>query len=157
MALLEPQNFTIDSDSNEPTNPYGIGNQHQSVPSSLNDLNLPPNAFNVLATVAVIQREEEYSPQSSGPSILSPISMPPVNLSTFEGWETLHTTTCDIKICCEDKRRRVYWDNSPIETFDTNEPRHVSFASSPSSTQPPRRQQKNKMSLGMAFSKKQGV
>ena len=34
---------TIKTDPNEPTIPLGFGNQHSIVPSSLNDLNLPPN------------------------------------------------------------------------------------------------------------------
>ena len=62
VASLEPQIVTIDSDSNEPTIPHGIGNQHPIVPPSLNDLNLPPNPFNVLATMAVNRQDEKYSP-----------------------------------------------------------------------------------------------
>ena len=82
---LEPQIATIDSDSNEPTIPYGFGHQHPIMPPSLNDLNLPHKPFNVLATRAVIRQDEEYSPQSPEPSIPSPISTPPMNLSTIEG------------------------------------------------------------------------
>ena len=63
VASPEPRIVTIDSDSNEPTIPYGFGSQHPIVPPSLNDLNLPPNPFNVLATVGVIRTDEEYSPQ----------------------------------------------------------------------------------------------
>ena len=62
VASLEPQIVTIDSDSNEPTTPYGFGSQHPIVPPSLKDLNLPPNPFNVLATTAVIRADEEHSP-----------------------------------------------------------------------------------------------
>ena len=54
----EPQIVTIDSDSNEPTLPYGFGNQQPIIPPSLNDLNLPHNLFNVLATIAVIRADE---------------------------------------------------------------------------------------------------
>ena len=62
----EPQIVTIDSDSNEPTMPYGFGRQFPLI--SLNDLNLPPNPFNVLATMAVVNPAEDgyndnYSPQ----------------------------------------------------------------------------------------------
>ena len=59
VASPEPQIVTIDSDSNEPTIPYGFGSQHPIVPPSLNDLNLLPKPFNVLATMAVIQADEE--------------------------------------------------------------------------------------------------
>ena len=59
----EPQIVTIDSHSNEPTFPKGFGNQHPIMPPSLNDLNLPHNPFNVLTTMAVIQHDEENSPQ----------------------------------------------------------------------------------------------
>ena len=84
----EPQIVTIDSDSNEPTFPYGIGNQNPIVPLSLNELNLPPNPSNVLATMAVIRRDKDDSPQSPEPSDPSPISTHPMNVSTIEGWET---------------------------------------------------------------------
>ena len=77
--------MNIDSDSNEPTFPYAFGTQHPIVPPSLNDLNLPPNPFNVLATMAVIQQDQEDSPQSPELSDPSPISTPPMNLSTIEG------------------------------------------------------------------------
>ena len=50
----EPRIVTTDSDSNEPTIPYGFGSQHPTVPPSLNDLNFPPNRFAVLATIGVI-------------------------------------------------------------------------------------------------------
>ena len=58
----EPRIVTIKSDSNEPTVPYGFGSQHPIVPPSLNDLNLPPSPFNVVATMAVIQADKTYSP-----------------------------------------------------------------------------------------------
>ena len=54
VASPEPQIVTIDSDSNEPTFSNGFGHQHPIVPPSLNDLNFPPNPFNVLTTMAVI-------------------------------------------------------------------------------------------------------
>ena len=89
----EPQIVMIESDSNEPTTPYGFGNQHPIGPTSLKDLNLPPNPFNVLATMAVIQPDEEFNLQSPEPSNPSPIYMPSMNLSTTEGWETPQTST----------------------------------------------------------------
>ena len=129
VASPEPHIVTIDSDSNEPTSPYAFGTQHPIIPPSLNDLHLPPNPFNVLATLAVVQQDQEDSPQSPEPSDPSPISKPPMNLSTIEGWETPHTTTDDNTFYSSEKEaRRVYWDFSPKETFDSNEPRRVSFA-----------------------------
>ena len=78
----EPRIFTIDDDSIEPTMPYGFGRQLPIVPPSLNDLNLPPNPFNILATMAIANNNEEanddnYSPQSPDPSVPSSISTPP--------------------------------------------------------------------------------
>ena len=90
VASPEPRIVTLDSDSNDPTIPYGFGSQQPIVPRSLNNLNLPPNLFNVLATMAVIRADDAYNPQSPEPSIPSPISMPPMNVSTIEGWGTQH-------------------------------------------------------------------
>ena len=55
----EPQILTIDDDSIEPTMPYGFGRQLPIVPPSLNDLNLPPNPFNILAKMAVVNHTED--------------------------------------------------------------------------------------------------
>ena len=141
VASLEPDFVTFDSDSNEPTFMNGFGSQHPIVPPRLNDFNLPPNLFKVLATMAVIRADVEYSPQSPEPSIPSPISTPPMNLSTIQGWETPHTTTADATFYTDDEPRRVSCDISSSDTFEPNEPRRVSIASSPSSTPtPPRRQ-----------------
>ena len=85
VASPEPHLVTIHWDSNEPAFLYAFGTQHPIIPPSPNDLNLPPNPFNVLATLAVVQRDQEYSPQSPEPSDLSPISTPPMNSSTIEG------------------------------------------------------------------------
>ena len=139
LASPEPRIVTLDSDSNDPTIPYGFGSQPPIVPPSLNDLNLPPNPFNVLAKMAVIQADDAYSPQSPEPSIPSPISTPPMNVSTIEGRETTYTTTDDATFYSDDEPRRVYWHISSSDTFDSNEPRKVSVASSPSSTPPPPR------------------
>ena len=152
VASPEPRIVTLDSDPNDPTMPYGFGNQYPIVPPSLNDLNLPPNPFNVLVTMAVIQVHERDSPQSPEPSIPSSISSPPMNISTTEGYETPHTTTDDNTFySSENEPRRVYWDIYSSDTFDSNEPRNVSVASSPSSTPPPPRRQKRKLSMGMSF------
>ena len=63
-SVASPESLivTVDSDSNEPTFPYGFGNQHPIMPPSLNDLNLPHNPFNVLAKMAVIRQDKKYSP-----------------------------------------------------------------------------------------------
>ena len=145
----EPRIVTLDSDSNDPTMPYGFGHQQPIVPPSLNNLNGPPNPFNVLATMAVIRVDDEYSPQSPEPNIPSPISTPPMNVSTIEGWDTTHTTTDNDTFYTDDEPRRVYWDISSSDTFDSNEPRNVSVASSPSPPPPPR--QKRRLSMGMSF------
>ena len=157
VASLEPRIVTLDSDSNDPTIPYGFGNQQPIVPPSLNDLNLSPNPFNVLATMAVIQGNVAFSRHSLEPSIPSPISTPPMNVSTIEGWDTTHTTTENDTCYTDDEPRRVYWDISSSDTFDSNEPRNVSVASSPSSTPPPPPRQKRRLSIAMSFPQKGGV
>ena len=63
---------TLDDDFNAPTFPYGFGAQQPFVPPSLNDLNLPPNPFIVLATMAVVranptQHDDNNCPQSPEP------------------------------------------------------------------------------------------
>ena len=82
IASAEPQIVTIDSDSNEPTMPYGFGQQLPIIPPSLNDLNLLLNPFNILATMGVVNTAEDgyddnYSPQSPELSEPLPISTPP--------------------------------------------------------------------------------
>ena len=109
----EPEIVIIHDNSNEPTMPYGFGRQLPMVPPSLNDLNLPPNPFNILATMAVVQQTENahddnYSPQSPEPSELSSISTPPMNVSAFNSWETSYTTTDDNTFYSSDEPRRIY-------------------------------------------------
>ena len=65
VASPQPQVITIDSNSNEPTFPYGFGYQPPYVPPSQNDVNLWPNPFNVLTTMPVI-RKDKKQPQISG-------------------------------------------------------------------------------------------
>ena len=156
VASPEPRIVTPDSDSNDPTIPYGFGSQQPIVPPSLINLNLPPNPFNVLATMAVVRVDDAYIPQSPKPSIPSPISTPSTNVSTIERWDTTHTTTDDNTFYTDDEPRRVYWDISPSDTFDSNEPRNVSVASSPSSTPPPPPRQKRRLSMGMPFPQRGG-
>ena len=114
IASPEPQIVMIDDDSIEPTMPYGFGRQLLIVPPSLNDLNLPPNPFNILATMAVASNTEETnddncSPQSPDPSEISSISTPPMNVSAFTSWETSYTTTNDDTFHSSDEPRRIYF------------------------------------------------
>ena len=155
VASPEPQIVTIESDSNKPTFLNAFGAKYPIVPPSLNDLNLPPNPFNVLASMAVIRQDQEESPQLPEPSDPSRISTPPMNLGTIEGWETPHTTTDDNTFYSfENEPRRVYWDSSPNETFESNEHRRVASAGSPPSTPPPPPRRKRRLSIGMSFPKK---
>ena len=145
IASPEPQIVTIDDDSNEPTMPYGFGRQLPIVPPSLNYLNLPPNPFNILATMAISNNIEDtndnnYSPQSPEPSEPSPIPTPPMNMSAFNSWETSYTTTDDGTIHSSDAPRRIYF-----------------LPPSRSSPPSPPRKQKRKLSLGMSFPKEGGV
>ena len=92
IASPEPQILTIDDDSNEPTMPYDFGLQFPIVPPNLNDLNLMPNPFNILATMAIANNTEDandnnYSPESPELSEPSPTSTPPVNVSAFNSWD----------------------------------------------------------------------
>ena len=130
IASPKPRIFTISDNSNEPTMPYGFGRQLPIVPPSLNDLNLPPNPFNILNTMAVVTQtqdnNEQYSPESAEPSLPSPISTPPMNVSAYNSWETPHTTTDDNTFYSEDEPRRVYWTSPLGETFESeDEPRRI--------------------------------
>ena len=163
IASPEPRIFTIDDDSNEPTMPYGFERQLPIVPPSLNDLNLPPNPFNILNTMAIVTQtqddNEQYSPESPEPSVPSPISTPPINVSAYNSWETTHTTTDDNTFYSEDEPRRVYWTSPLGETFESeDEPRRI-YVLSPSPSPPPSppRAQKTKLNLGMSFPEKGGV
>ena len=111
IASPEPQILTLYDDSNEPTMPYGFGRQLPIIPLSLNDLNLPPNPFNILATMAVVNQvhDDNYSPQSVEPSEPSPIFTPPMNVSTFDGWKTSHTTTDDDTFHSSDEPRKFFF------------------------------------------------
>ena len=157
IASPEPQIFTIKDDSNERIMPYGFGRQ---LPS-LNDLNLLPNLFNILNTMTVVTQtqddNDEYSPQSPDPSDLSPISTPPMNVSTFKSWETPQTTTDDNTFYSEDELRRVYWTFPLDETFHSeDEPRRIQLFSSPSPPPPPCKMNR-KLDIGMSFPKRGGV
>ena len=112
IASPEPRIFRIDDDSKEPTMPYCFGQQIPIVPPSLNDLNLPPNLFNILATMAVVHQrqsthDDNYSPQSPEPSELSSISTPPMSVSAFNNCETSYTSTDDNTFYTSDEPRRV--------------------------------------------------
>ena len=146
-TIPSPQSYsyTINDDSNEPTIPYDFGRQLPIVPLSLNDLNLPPNPFNILATRAMVNNNEatnddNYSPQSPELSEQSPISTPPKNISAFNSWETSCTTTDNDTFYSSDEPRRIYF-----------------LAPSPLSPPSPPRKLKRILSLGMSFPKEGGV
>ena len=107
------QIVTTDTDSNEPTVPYGFGPQLTIIPPSLNYLNLPPNPLKILAKLAVANpkedgHDENYSPQSPEPSEPAPKSPPLMNLSTIERGETPNTTTDDNTFYSDDEPRRFF-------------------------------------------------
>ena len=163
IASPEPRIFTKDDDSNESTMPYGFGRQLLIVPPSLNDLNLPPTPFNILNTMATVTQtrdnNEQYSLESPEPSLPSPISTPPMNVSAYNNWETPHTTTDGNTFYSEDEPRRVYWTSHLGETFESeDEPRRIYVLSPSPLPQPsPPRRQKRRLSLGMSFPKEGGV
>ena len=114
IASPEPQIFTLNDNSVDPTMPYGFGRQLLIVPPSLNDLDLPPNPFNIMATMAVVNHPEDtnddnYSPQSPEPSGPSPISTPPKSVSAFNSWDTSYTTTDNDTFHSSDEPRRIYF------------------------------------------------
>ena len=162
IASPQPHIFTINVDSNEPTLPYGFGRQFPIVPPSLHDLNLPPNPFNILATMAVVHpiqntHDDNDSPQSPDPSELSSISTPPMNVSAFNRCETSYTSTDDNTFYKSDEPRQVYWDLASDDDLGSSVPRNPSIASSPCDTPPPPRAQKRKLNLGMSFPEEGGV
>ena len=111
IASPGPQIVTIDSDSNKPTPPYSFRRQLPNILPTLNDLNLPPNPFNTLATMEVAKttaeaHDKNYSPQPPEPSEPSPVSTPSINISTIEGWETRHTSTDNNTFHSDDELRR---------------------------------------------------
>ena len=100
-----PSLRTIESDSNEPTFPDAFGTQHPIVPPSLNDLILPPNPFNVLATMTVIQQDQEDSPDHRS-RLIRPQSRPP---HEFKHYRRVGETTDDNTFyLSENEPRRVY-------------------------------------------------
>ena len=111
-ASPQPYTFTINDDSNKPTIPYGFGRQLPINPPTVNDLNLPPNPFNILATMAIANNtgdanDNNYSPQSPEPSEPSPISTSLMNVSAFTSWETSYTTTYNDTFYSSDEPRRI--------------------------------------------------
>ena len=98
---------------------------------------------------------EQYSPESPEPSLPSPISKPPLNVSAYNSWEMPHTTTDDNTFYSEDEPRRFYCTSPLGETFESeDEPRRIYVLSPSPSPQPsPPRGQKRKLSLRMSFLK----
>ena len=154
--------ITINSDSNDPTMPYGYRRQNPIIPPSMNDLNLPPNPFDKLATMALIQadsnsNDKNYNPPSPELSEPSPISTPLMNLSMIDGWKYPHTTTEDITFYWEDEPGRSFWEMLSNETFYSyEEPRRIVLQRcSPTTPLPPKH--KRRLSMGMSFRKGGGV
>ena len=145
IASLGPQLVTLNDDSNEPTMPYGFGRKLPIVTTTLNDLNLPPNPFTILATLAVVNQEydNKFSPQSPEPSAPLPISTPPMKVSPFDRWETSHTTTDDSTFYSSDEPRRIFFSH---QTLHHRRRRHL-----------PLRKIKRKMEIKMSFPKRKGV
>ena len=136
----EPNIVTIESDSHEPTMPYGYGRQEPIILPSLNNLNPPRKPFNIPATMAAGQStpqqcDKRDSPQSTEPSDPSPSLTLPMNIRTNESWETSSDAGMFIS---EDEPRRIYLLSSP-------------------SLPPPPRKQKKKFNIGMSFSRRGGV
>ena len=162
VASREPDIVTLGDDSNEQTMPYGFGPQLPIITPNLNNLNLPPNPLNILATMAPINPtgdgyHDNYSPQSPELSDPSPISTPPMNVSTIGDWETPHTTTDDNTFYSEDEPRRVHWTSPLDETFHSDgEPRRICLLSSPSPPSPPPKMNR-KLEMGKSFLKRGGV
>ena len=101
--------------------------------------------------------DDNYSPPSPELSDPSPISTPPMNVSTFNSWETPHTTTDDNTFYSEDEPRRIYSTSFLDETFySEGEPRRIYLLSSSSPPSPPRKL-KRMLELGMSFPKRGGV
>ena len=156
VASPETDIVTRDDNSNDPTFPYGFGAQQPIVPPRLNDFNLPPNLFKILATMAVVNNglDNKYSPQSAEPSDPSLISTPPMHMSTIDGWETPRTTTDDNTFYWEDEPRQVCWTSLLDETFQSEgENRQIHMLSSPLPPSPPRKL-KRKLEMGMSFPKR---
>ena len=84
-----------------------------------------------------VQHDEDYSAQSQQPSYSSPISTPPMKLSTIEGCETPHTTIDDNTYFSEYEPRKNYWDMSSDGTFGGRTKKHsLSSKSLPSGATP---------------------
>ena len=63
----EPDFVTLDDDFNESTMPYGFGQQLPIIPPSLNNLNLPPSPFNIVATRAVVNPTDDGYDENCSP------------------------------------------------------------------------------------------
>ena len=134
IASPEPQIVTNESHSKEPTMPYGYGRQ-PIIPHSLNDLNPPMNPCNVMTLVSPAHRTEtqRYPTQVDG----SPIHSEMIDISVIS--RTIGVSTVD--------SRQI---SSEVGTFNSDEPRKISPASSPIPTPPAPRRQKSKLSMGMS-------
>ena len=146
-------------ESNVPTTPYGYGRQNTIVPSILNDLNLPCNPFNMLATMEVMQAEptthdKHHTPQSPEPSELSPISTASMNRSTIDIWKTSHATRDDNTFHSEDEPRKIYVSLNGTCQLD-EEPRGILLEQCSPFTLPTPKQ-KRKLSMWISLQKRRG-
>ena len=129
---------------------------------SLNDLNLPPNPFIILAAITVVQQnptphDDKYSPQTPEPSNPKPIPTSLMNLSTIDGWETPHTTTNDNTFYSKHKPRRVHWTSLLDELFHSEGKLKRTYLLSGTSPPSPPGKMKRKLEMGMSSPKRGGV
>ena len=100
------------------------------------------------------QHDEYYSPQSPEPFDPSPITTPPMNVSTIDGWQTPHTKTDDKIFYSEDDPRHIHWISPQDEPFHSeSEPRRTYLLSSVSPLSRPRKT-KRKFEMVMSFPKR---
>ena len=83
VASPEPQNVTIELDSNDPMKPYGYGRQQPNFPPSLNDLSFAVNPIIVMTLVFPISTFTVFRLQYQPPDSI-PFSRGSLILSTCE-------------------------------------------------------------------------
>ena len=142
VASLNQRIVTFESDSNEPTLPYGYGRQQPIIFSSLNVLNLPMSHFNVIIIFSPApETEAQWYPTQVHNSPISPevfdisvVSTLTMEMSTVDAWQRA----------------------AQLVTIESKGPRRITVASNPSSALTTTRTQKQKLSLRTFFPKKGG-
>ena len=139
--------------------PYGFGRQLPIIPPSLINLNLPPNPFNILATMAEINPTEVGHDENYSPSHQSHQNH---RQSHHHPWTWLHltvgklrmppwTTTLSSRRTSQDEcTGHLHWMKLSIRT---GKHKRVYLLSSPS---PPSLPMKRKLEMGMFFRKRRG-